>query len=246
MNQVCVITQPTFLPWLGWFDQLDQSETMVILDDVAFAKRSWQQRNRIRTRNGLEFVTVPVISSGLSDQKIIECELADARFGKKLISTLFANYSKATYFKGSIDTLCEAISRGAESGSLVKLNCALIDWIASRLDIVTPRLMASELSVEGARGEHLAAICERIGFKHYLSAPGAEEYLLQDRKSFDDRGVEVNIHIYEHPTYRQCFSPFLPYACALDLIFNEGSDAGSIMRSGRRPVRLLGTTPTKT
>ena len=37
-----LITQPTFIPWLGYFDLIDQSETTVFLDDVKFSKQSWQ------------------------------------------------------------------------------------------------------------------------------------------------------------------------------------------------------------
>lgn len=213
---------------------------MVLLDDVPFAKRSWQQRNRIRTRNGLEFVTVPVVSTGLREQKIMECCLADEKFGKKFISTLKANYAKAAFFRDSIEELIDEVARGVEAASLVELNCRLIKWCAAKLNIKTPILMASELGVGGVRGEHLAAICQTLGYKKYLSAPGAESYLLEDEEAFEKRGIEVNIHVYEHPSYTQCFSPFMPFACSLDLVFNEGPNAVTVMRSGRRPARPLG------
>ena len=83
MSRTCVIAQPTFLPWLGWFDLADQGDVMVILDDVSFSKQSWQQRNRIRTPAGLEFLSVPVKTSGLLGQLILDCEIADPRFAAK-------------------------------------------------------------------------------------------------------------------------------------------------------------------
>jgi hypothetical protein len=240
MHKICAISQPTFLPWLGWFDLADQSDLMVILDDVIFSKRSWQQRNRIRTRNGLEFLTVPVVSSGRYDQRIVDCELVDRWFVKKMIATLRANYAKAPFFAEAIEGFVNVMESAVTTNRLVELNCGLIAWMAGKLGVSTPIVRASDLGVAGQRGEHLAAICERLGFTHYLSAPGSEDYLVEDKAAFDRRGISVWIHVYEHPEYSQCFSPFIPYASALDLIFNAGPAALEVMRSGRRTARSLG------
>lgn len=237
---ICVISQPTFLPWLGWFDLADQSDVMVILDDVAFSKQSWQQRNRIRTRNGLEFLTVPVKSSGRLGQTILECELADQPFVKKMIASLRANYAKAPFFQDVIDELAKTMETAADTGRLAELNCALIFWMAGKLGVTTPMIRASTLGAGGERGEHVAAICESVGVDRYLSPSGAESYLIEDKAAFDQRGISILIHVYEHPQYAQRFVPFLPYASALDLIFNSGPAAADVMRSGRRPARVIG------
>jgi hypothetical protein len=239
-NKVCVISQPTFLPWLGWFDLVDQADVMVILDDVAFSKQSWQQRNRIRTACGLEFLSVPVRSAGRLGQRIDECELDSSKFVRKMIGSLQANYGRAPW-SGFIGDLADVMSRAADSGKLVELNCALIDWIAARLEVKTPMLRAGSLAAGGHRGEHVASICETLGATDYLSPAGAEAYLLDDRSAFDSRGIAVWLHVYEHPQYTQRHAPFLPYASSLDLILNEGPNAPAVMRSGRRPARPLGT-----
>jgi hypothetical protein len=240
MQKTCVISQPTFLPWLGWFDLADQADVMVILDDVAFSKQSWQQRNRIRTRDGLEFLCVPVKTSGRLGQLILDCELADQPFARKMITSLRANYAKAPFFADAIDELAATLEAAAATNRLVELNCALISWMAGKLGVTTPMIRASTLRAEGVRGEHVAVICERVGAGRYLSPAGAEEYLIEDKDAFDRRGISVLIHVYEHPQYVQRFSPFLPYASALDLIFNLGPAAGDMMRSGRCPARAVG------
>ena len=66
------IMQPAYLPWLGYFSLMDQVDKFVILDTVQFARRSWQQRNRIKTADGINMLTVPVIKKGKYDQKINE------------------------------------------------------------------------------------------------------------------------------------------------------------------------------
>lgn len=240
MGKTCVISQPTFLPWLGWFDLADQSDVMIILDDVPFSKQSWQQRNRIRTRNGLEFLSVPVKTVGRFGQRILDCELADQAFVEKMLKSLRANYAKAPFFSNAIDELATTMEAAAATNSLVELNCAIISWMADRLGITTPMIRASTLRAGGERGEHVAAICECVGADHYLSPAGAESYLVEDKGAFDRRGISVWIHVFEHPQYVQRFAPFMPYASALDLIFNVGPAAPEVMRSGRRPARAIG------
>lgn len=240
MGTTCVISQPTFLPWLGWFDLADQSDVTVILDDVQFSKQSWQQRNRIRTRNGLEYLSVPVKTAGRLGQLILDCEFVEHSFIDKMLKSLQANYAKAPFFADTIDDLAASMQTAARSGRLVELNCALISWMANRLGVTSPMIRASTLGAGGQRGEHVAAICECVGADRYLSPAGAEDYLMEDRGAFDRRGIAVWLHVFEHPAYPQCFAPFIPYASALDLIFNAGPAASEVMRSGRRPAVRLG------
>lgn len=233
------IAQPTFLPWAGWFDLADRVDLLVLLDDVAFSKQSWQQRNRIRTPKGLEFLSVPVKTSGRFGQEIRECELANTVFVNKMIRSLNANYAQAPFFPGAIHELAETMMAATKNHLLAELNSALISWMAARLGVTTTMMRASGLGVGGDRGEHVARICERVGALHYLSPPGSEDYLVLDKAAFEQRGISVQIQMYEHPEYVQSFAPFVPYASALDLIFNVGPQAGDVMRSGRRPARAL-------
>jgi len=72
---VVAIMQPTYLPWLGYFGLMDRVDTFVYLDSVQFARRSWQQRNRIKSERGEVMLTVPVAKKGLRDQKIADVEI---------------------------------------------------------------------------------------------------------------------------------------------------------------------------
>jgi len=71
------ISQPTYLPWLGYFDLIDQVDVFVLLDSVQFEKQSWQQRNRIKTPTGLQWLTVPVEFRGRLGQRIMEVIIRD-------------------------------------------------------------------------------------------------------------------------------------------------------------------------
>lgn len=234
------IAQPTFLSWMGWFDLADQVDLLIILDDVAFSKQSWQQRNRIRSPEGLSYLTVPVRTAGKLGQKISDTETDGAGFVEKMIRTISQNYRRAPFFESYFHVFSEVFRQAAASERLCELNCGLIDWFATCLGVATPRIRSSELGVGGRRGDHVAMLCERVGAARYVSPAGAEDYLIEDRAEFDTRGIEVQLHVFEHPVYRQCFQPFVPYASVLDLLLNEGAAAGGIIRSGRRAPRPLG------
>ncbi|MET4578309.1 WbqC family protein [Ottowia thiooxydans] len=236
------ILQPTFLPWLGWFDIADQVDSLVILDDVAFSKQSWQQRNRLRTLNGLAYATVPVLTKGRSGQTILDVEIADARFVSKLERTISGSYAGAPYYKEFFPGFCEALRKAAATGRLSELNLGMIVWFFSVIGISTPWQASSTLQATGKRGEHVAALCELVGATEYLSPAGSEEYLLQDRDAFDRRHIQVQLHEYIHPQYQQAFQPFIPFASVLDLLLNEGPRALETIRSGRRAPRALGKT----
>ena len=239
-SDVVAIVQPTFLPWAGWFDLADQVDMLILLDDVAFSKQSWQQRNRLRTPEGLSYVTVPVRTAGRLGQRIIDTEIVGDGAIDKLIRTVAQNYSRAAHFSRYFTQFSAVLRQSASSGMLSGLNCGLIEWFGVQLGIATPRVRSSELGVQGTRGALVAKLCERVGATRYISPAGAQEYLLEDRAEFDSRGIVVELQVYEHPVYRQCFQPFIPYASALDLLLNEGDSAGAILRAGRRAPRGLG------
>lgn len=238
-SRVVAIAQPTFLPWAGWFDLVDQVDLLIILDQVGFSKQSWQQRNRIRTAEGLSYLTIPVRTAGKLGQRILDTELADAGAIDRVIRIVSQNYGHAQHFGRYFTEFSEVLRESASGGMLAGLNRGLIDWLFLQLGIVTPQVSSSELAVDGKRGALVAKLCERVGVRRYLSPAGALDYLLEDRKEFDNRGIGVELQVYEHPVYRQCFQPFIPYASILDLLMNEGEGAASIFRSGRRPPRKL-------
>lgn len=237
----CMISQPTFLPWLGWFDLADQADVVVLLDTVQFEKRSWQQRNRIRTAKGLEFITVPVMSAGRYDQTIESVELAESAFGPRMLRTIRANYASAPHFLDVMSELENVVPGLVASGKLAELNEGLIRLLAKWLGIETPFQRASAFDVGGKRGEHLAMLCKSVGATDYLSTGSAEDYLREDIGHFTGRGIAVHLYEYVHPEYKQLHEPFMPFASAIDLVMLEGRNAHKVMKGAKRLLRPLET-----
>src|ERR1700674_102372 len=231
------ISQPTYLPWIGYLDLIDQVDTFVLLDNVQFEKQSWQQRNRIKTPAGLQWLTVPVLFRGRFGQLISEVEIRDIEFWRNHLRAIELNYRRAPFFDDYFEELSSRIETKARCSSaalIADLDIRLIEWFMDVLGIQTRLLLSSHLKQSGRRTELLANICDSLGEKQYVSPLGSAAYLLQEMDVLLGKGIDVVFQHYEHPQYRQLFPPFCPYASILDLIFNEGERALEIMRSGRR------------
>ncbi|WP_421787341.1 WbqC family protein [Hyphobacterium sp.] len=227
------IMQPTFLPWCGYFALMDAVDLFVFLDDVQFDKRSWQQRNRIKTPNGPLWLTVPVLTKGRREQSIADAEIQpDAKFPDSLWRTIEMNFAKAPYADRHLPFLQNIMTSGHHR--LCDLNLALIDWMAGEFGITTPTVRASATPVNSAKVDRLVALCQAQGVTDYLSPPGSKAYL-EASDAFDTAGIALEYFDYAHPEYTQLHGAFEPNLSALDLLVNEGPRAGDILRTGIAP-----------
>lgn len=223
--------QPTFLPWIGYFALMERVDEFIILDDVQFERRSWQQRNRIRTRQGEQMLTVPVIKKGQRDQMIFDVQvlMEDGNSIKKICKGIENSYRKAPFYDLHSDQIYEVLQ--SSHGNLCDLNVELIKVISRILGIATPLFFSSDIKAEGAKDIKLANICKCRMAKSYVSPIGSKSYL--DASSiFHDYGISIDYHDYRHPLYKQMHADFIPYMSVIDLIFNHGPKSREIMLSG--------------
>jgi len=232
------ISQPTYLPWLGYFDLIDQVDVFVLLDSVQFEKQSWQQRNRIKTPTGLQWLTVPVEFRGRLGQLIMQVIIRDPEFPKKHLRAIELNYRRAPFFDRYFPELARILKQHPSRSHLADLNLEIIRWLCAVLGIRTTLVRSSELCLDGRRSELLVNLCRQLNADTYVSPPGSATYLLDDLQLFEGAGINVAFQHFEHPTYRQMFPAFIPYASALDCLFNEGEASAQILRSGRRPAMM--------
>ena len=224
--------QPTFLPWVGYFALINTVDFFIFLDSVQFDKRSWQQRNTIKTINGSSWLTVPVISKGKFQQKINEVEiLNDSNSINKIIKKIYANYSKAKFFKLYSEDIFKIIYE--ENKMLSKLNSKLIKYFLKVWEIKTTLTYSSSLDVSGYKDELLYKILSSYESELYVSPPGSEPYL-KESKFFGDQKNQKKYELfkYKHPRWNQLYGDFLPYCSAIDLLFNVGKEGKIIIESG--------------
>ena len=223
--------QPTYLPWMGYFDLMDQSDVFVLLDSVQFDQRSWQQRNRIKTSSGGLLLTVPVFSKGKRDQRICEVQIDQtSNFVEKHIKTIEHYYAKAPFFSKYISELAAVLRKRHQY--LAELNIELIEWFREAIGIKTELVRSSSLGIRGKKVELLVAICKVVGAERYLSPLGSKAYI-EENNIFPQNDIKLEYQNFEHPTYRQLYGDFIPYLSVIDLLFNEGERSLEVIRGGR-------------
>lgn len=224
--RICIM-QPGYLPWLGFFELMARCELFVILDDVPFTKRDWRSRNRIRTKQGWIWLTVPALSKNRRGQLISETKINnDDHWGQTHLKSLKIHYAKAPYFREYIGFFENLYSRPWKL--LVDLDIAIISFLAETMNIKTPMVRSSELGIQDVAGnEHILAICTKLQAKELYDSQGAKAFI--QMPLFQKKGVRVDFQEFQHPTYRQIYTPFLPYMSAVDLLFNEGPASRSVL-----------------
>ncbi|MEZ5813479.1 MAG: WbqC family protein [Alphaproteobacteria bacterium] len=225
------IMQPTFLPWIGYFGLIESVDEFVFLNHVQFDKRSWQQRNRVKTANGPVWLTVPVVTKGLRDQAINETQIQHENkdFPEKLIRTIEQNYSKAPFFPLYADEVFSILRK--KHAHLMSLNADLIAYFCEILGIETPIIFSSEMSVEGHKAALLVNICKERDATLYLSPPGSRDYL-EASDDFERAGIALEYFNYNHPEWPQAYGDFEPYMSILDLVFNMGDKSMDTIKQG--------------
>lgn len=225
-----VVLQPSYLPWLGYFDQYDWSDVFVLYDDVQYDKNGWRNRNRILTPQGPTWLTVPVRLAGRDFPPILEVAIDNSKdWRRKHKLSLEQAYRKAPFFSTVYPALAEVLDREWEQ--LVDLDLAMLRALVELLGMEWKLLRSSELGVPGQKTERLLGLCRKLGATEYLTGDAARSYL--DEAAFQDLGIRVHWHGYVHPEYRQRSGEFVPYMSVVDLLFHHGPESRSILRCPR-------------
>jgi hypothetical protein len=213
------------MPWLGYFDKIVQSDIFVFLDTVQFKKNEFQNRNKIKTSQGWQWLTVPVVYK--YPEHIDEVNINNRiDWRKKHMRTLEINYQKAPYCRDLFPTLKEFYA--ANSELLSEVNRESVLMLLKILGVHKETKVASELGdFPEEPSERLAAICESLGADTYLSGAAGSDYL--DLKPFNERGIRVEFQNFKHPVYPQLYGDFIPNLSLLDLLFNCGPDSLNIL-----------------
>lgn len=227
---IAVIMQPTYLPWIGYFDLMDTADIFVILDTVQFEKQAWQQRNRIKTaENQSKWLTVPVIQD--FGQKMNAVKIGNTvPWCRKHWGTIGQYYKRAAYWELYSAGLARVYAQSWDY--LLALNLTTINFLKEQFEIKTKIIRASEIPASGEKVSVLTNICHYLNSDIYLSPVRAAEYIEQDN-IFAQEGITLLYHRYEHPVYTQMYGGFISHMSAIDLLFNEGPKSLQIIRSGR-------------
>ena len=222
------IHQPQFLPWLGYLDKIDRADLFVLLDSVQFKKNEWQNRNRIRTAQGSQWLTVPVLHNfGQSIKDVRINQMTDWRANH--LRAVEMHYAQAAHREPVMAGLRAIYEQPWDR--LADLNLAVLRWLLGEFGIKTPLRLSSDMQLPEEPTERLIEICRAVGATCYLAGAGSKDYM--DFKKFEKAGMAVEVQDFHHPVYRQCYEPFIPAMSAIDLLLTCGGQSfHSLCRTG--------------
>lgn len=230
--------QPTFNPWIGYFDLIDYVDKFIFFDTVQLNQQSWQTRNKLKIQDQEHFVILPIQKTSSKQNMIIKEAILDFRkfdFRKKLFKTIEQNYRKAKYFNETIDFIKELIFY--ETNYLSSYNVNIIKQICEKLNIQTELIVLSQTdySNELSKGDLVLDICKYFKANDYVSPLGSKDYLDNYIEEFKSNNINVEYQYFLHPKYEQLGKVFISYIGIFDLLLNEGfKNSLKIIREGRK------------
>lgn len=218
------IHQPNYLPWLGYFKKIQDSDVFVFLDDADFPKNGPVNRNKIRTKEGTILLTIPIKYK--FGNKIKEIKIDNTtKWNEKHKKGIFLNYKKANWFKQYWDELEKIYDEKYEY--LIDINMKLINFVIKKLQIQTKIIFSSELNISSVKSQKILEICEAVNAETYITGIGGKDYLVVE--DFASKDIKVKFQHFNHPKYNQAYEEFIPNIAAIDLILNEGLNAKRIL-----------------
>lgn len=228
-GKTVAIVQSCYIPWKGYFDLIREADEFILFDDRQFTRRDWRNRNRIKTAQGVTWLTVPVEVKGRYLQRIDETRVSDGQWAKKHWRTLEHAYASAPGF-GEYGERFASLYDTMDDERLSAINRRLLDEVCDVLRIETQLSWSTDYDVEGDRTQRLVELCQAAGADVYLSGPRARAYL--EERLFADAGIVVRFFDYDgYPEYPQLHPPFVHEVTVLDLIFNTGASAPQYLKS---------------
>jgi len=216
------IHQPQYIPYPGYFHKLANCDIFVSLDNVNFEKNGWQNRNRIKTAQGWQWLTIPIVQKS---EQLIKDTLIDNKdkWSRKHWQALVTNYSKAPFFREFAGRFEELYLR--EWTHLEKVNREFVRVMAEVLEISRPIIDGSEINAAGSASVLLIDICKKLGCERYLAGPGGAEYM--DTELFAREEIEIIWQDYHCQEYSQLYPKggFVENLSVIDMIFNLGKGA---------------------
>jgi len=223
---IASIMQPGYLPWLGFFELIYSCDLFVLLDDVQYTKKDWRSRNRIRTKDGWIWLSVPVLTRNKQSQLINEVKInSSINWRRKHLKAIEINYNKAKYFNDYFPYFENLYTIDWEY--LLDLDIEIINWVVKVLNIKTPIIKSSGLNTEGKKEDKIINICKKLNATELYDSKAAQNILKLDK--FSENGIRVKFQDYRHPVYIQEYKPFLPFMSVIDLLFQYGPKSLNIL-----------------
>jgi len=229
LKKTVVIHQPDFMPHLGFFHRLLQCDLYIVLDHVQFSKGGWHNRDKIKTPEGVKWLTLPVRLTGRSFSPIHEVRLNnDLNWRENHLKQIKRCYKDSSSFDEIFSELRSLYEFTGDR--MADFNMKVLNWLMEKFDAKVNTVLSTTLRASGASNEMLVDLLTKVGATNYLSGIGARSYYKPE--PFEQAGIRVLWQDFSHPMYPQRYGEFIPYLSSLDVLFNCGvQQSRDILRS---------------
>jgi len=235
------ILQSNYIPWKGYFDLIQMVDEFVLFETAQYTRRGWRNRNVIKARDGLLWLTIPVAVKGRYLQTIQETEVSEPSWKEHHWKTIQHNYARAPFFD-AYRARFEELYLGCEEKLLSLVNYRFLTAICDILGVKTHFSWSSDYARIEGKTERLVEWCKHLKATEYFSGPAARDYI--NASLFAKEGIALRyMDYYGYPEYRQLYPPFHHEVSIIDLIFNEGPNAKHYMKSFDSGVLQQVTAP---
>lgn len=230
---VVAIHQPTFFPWLGYFNKIVRCDRFVVLDSVQFPKKggTWANRVKLLINGQPDWVTMPIERSYHGVRSYAEMRIDSAvTWRDKLRQTIRTNYGASPYFDEVFPAIEDLICNSTTG--LTDYNLSAILYLAKALGLdVAKIILASKVKAEGAGTDLLVSITKSVNGTAYLCGGGASEY--QEDEKFAAAGLDLIYQNFKHPVYEQANTrEFVPGLSVIDALMNCGFEGTAALIQG--------------
>jgi len=188
------IHQPNFMPWLGYFKKINNSDIFVILDKVEGSKNSFLNRNLFSSNQckNTFWLGIPVSKKEYKNN-IKDINAIDKSWIKKhtkYFQLEHKNTKEKVFLNSVLDIYKDTLEK--DTINICLFNKRLIDAVCQTLGIQTKIVLASEIkNIDWSlkKQDLLIDIILKLEGKTYLSGKGADNY--QNIKKYNEKGINV-------------------------------------------------------
>ncbi len=221
---IIAIHQPQYFPWFGLLHKMITCDRFIILDNVQFNRRSFQNRALYATQSGHKYLTIPVHAPNHQSDALairaIEWGEAPQKIRAAHFQTLRHRYGKTPGWREAAPEITALLLDPLEDETPYGLIIASMNLTLKLFGVEKPTCLASSWELSSHKDQLMLDLTRSAGGRHYLSGQGAKIYTRPE--IFSAAQIELRYQEFTHPDYPQSHGgPFAPGCMALDLFFED-------------------------
>lgn len=198
------------------------ADVVIWADTFRYKKHATINRCRIKSVDGPQWLTVPVLTSGKSKQSISEVRVDSQHHWKHShLKSMKVSYQNSPYYFFFADRIQELLQQPWQH--LNDLDVATLQFLCRMLRIPSEIMSSRQLSHAPDRTQRVLDWAVATNCQEYLVEKDDLPYIDSDR--ITKSGVNVTLFQFTHPRYHQLFDGFYENLSALDLLFNCGESS---------------------